>query len=230
MKEQLEKVEEFKGKTLVIHNFYEDIADRVVIKDNRRLFNPLPLNLVFLSGICTSKGVFDVIKASECLSTKGINHTLRIAGKGMDDAFLNAREAERKVISISNKNKVIQYLNLVTGEEKYKLLGKSHVFILPSYCDGEAIPLSIVEAMRMGCVIITSNYRFLPSLVKHNVNGYIVQIKNVDEIVEAIIDIYNNPTKFERISNYNINYAMKNYSQSNFELNIIKLFTNDYSI
>jgi len=230
MKNQLDDYEQFKGKTLVINNFYEDIPDKIKIKDNKNLFNPFPLNLVYLSGICSSKGVFDVIKASKYLSIKNVNHTLHIAGKGIDDEFLNAKEAESKVISLTQKSKEIKYLNLVTGVEKYNLLGKCHVFLLPSYYNSEAIPLSIIEAMRMGCVIITSNYKFLPSLVKHNVNGYIVQIKNVDEIVEAILDIYNNPSKFKRISNFNKNYAMKNYSEESFKQNIIKLFSNDNSI
>ena len=52
----------------------------------------------------------------------------------------------------------------------------------------------------------------------------------MDEIVEAILDIYNNPSKFKRISNFNKNYAMKNYSEESFKQNIIKLFSNDNSI
>ncbi len=230
MKDQVRDIDKSGEKISVISNYYGDIAGLSDIDINKSEYNPGPIRLVYLSSICESKGIFDVIKASKKLASLKIKHTLKIAGMGIDDSVSNAAYSMNRLQKNVANNEAISYLGLVTGLEKYELLSRSHIFILPSYYSSEAIPLSIIEAMRMGCVIITTNFRYLPDLVKNNINGYLVRVKNSTDIVNIVMDIFNDKDQFEIISKYNISYAKKYYSEDRYRLNIIKQVSNDCSI
>jgi len=70
----------------------------------------------------------------------------------------------------------ITYHGVVTGNEKYELLKQSDIFILLTRYPREGQPISILEAMGNGMMIIATNYAGIPDVAKNGVNGVIISV------------------------------------------------------
>lgn len=66
------------------------------------------------------------------------------------------------------------------------ILSAADIFILPSLWEG--LPIGLLEAMRMGKAVIASNVDGTCEVIRHKVNGYLVNIDNLqNELCEAIL-------------------------------------------
>lgn len=124
----------------------------------------------------------------------------------------------------------IQFLGGISDEKLiYKEYSNAHVFILLSTREG--MPLSIMEAMANGCVIISTNVGGISYDVKEGQNGYLIN-NDLDEkgIWEQAIALLQNINAdrnlLQIISHNNYAYATKYFSRSNFEKNYQALFNN----
>jgi glycosyltransferase involved in cell wall biosynthesis len=190
----------------VVQNFYDkELDEKLVEKDKDKI------NLVYLSNIISSKGIFELIDAFEKLSKKYENIYLRIAGGFMSDELMDIKEVKKKfTLKIKNNNRII-YLGKVFGKEKVKLLQQSNIFVLPTYYKSEAFPISIIEAMRCGNAIVATKYKYLPEVVKSK-NGILVKAKSVDSLVYGIYTLLEDHNLLENMQEYNKKEAQENYS------------------
>ncbi|CAB1220523.1 glycosyltransferase family 4 protein [Acinetobacter bouvetii] len=63
-------------------------------------------------------------------------------------------------------------------------IAASSVYVLPSYREGT--PRTVLEAMAMGRAIITTDAPGCRETVTHGVNGYLVAVKSVDDLVSSM--------------------------------------------
>ena len=71
------------------------------------------------------------------------------------------------------------------------------VFVLPSLNEGMGKVL--VEAMAMGKPLIASDVGGIPDLVVQGENGLLVPPANSEALAQAVLDLYENPDKRERM-------------------------------
>ena len=88
---------------------------------------------------------------------------------------------------------------IITGnvprEEAESIISAANVFLLPSR--GEGCPMTLLEAMRVGCIPIVSNaHHGSVELIKKSQAGYITKQGNSKEIVSLITDIICNHYKY----------------------------------
>lgn len=208
----------------VIPNFYDSILD-VKIEDKL----DSKINLLYLSNIISSKGIFELINAFEYLSKKNENIYLNIAGGFISDNDMNMKEIEIKFRSLIKDNNRIKYFGKVFGEDKIKLLQKSDIFVLPTYYKSEAFPISIIEAMACGNVIVTTKYKYLPEVVTSK-NGILVEPKSIDSLVVAIENLFKNKANLKEIQKSNKIEAFNKYSFEKYIKNLNRVvFLNDIS-
>lgn len=115
---------------------------------------------------------------------------------------------------INSHDSRIKALGPVSREEAKRIMANANIFLLPSR--GEGCPISLLEAMRGGCIPIISDAKHGSlDLIMNEKNGFVVKQNSVSEIVERITEIINAP--------YDYNYI---YDAS------IKKFTDDlqYSV
>ena len=190
----------------VVTNFYDrDLNEQLEKKDTKTT------NLLYLSNIMKSKGIFELIDAFEELCKKYDNIYLSIAGGFIADEYMSIEEVKEEFNNKIEHNKKINYVGKVFGKEKIKLLQKSDIFLLPSYYKSEAFPISIIEAMRCENAIVTTNYKYLPEVVSVE-NGILVEIKSVESLINAIESLLNDKVKLQTIQKYNAKYAKEKYS------------------
>ncbi|MBL1274663.1 MAG: glycosyltransferase [Ectothiorhodospiraceae bacterium] len=204
----------------VIPNYFPNVPSSCKIN---RDYNSSVISLIYLSSIVKTKGIFDVVSAVEKLIETGYKVKLTIAGGFVGDAEMSAASVEKSFFDAINSRGYVEYVGIVNEEKKYQLLGQNHIFILPTYYISEAVPLSIIEAMRMGCCIITTNYKYLPLMVKNRVNGMLVCIKSPTDIGRKIEILIKDRKFLEIISKKNIKEATKKYSEHCYQ-NAIRKF------
>lgn len=66
------------------------------------------------------------------------------------------------------------------------------VYVLPSYREGT--PRTVLEAMAMGRAVITTDAAGCRETVTHEQNGYLVEVKSVDALVDAMEKLIQDPT------------------------------------
>ena len=86
------------------------------------------------------------------------------------------------LIKKMHERRIITYYGEVEDVRPY--LVESSVFILPSYHEG--LPRSTLEAMSTGRAIITSDAPGCRDTVEEGVNGFLVEVTNVEHLVEKI--------------------------------------------
>lgn len=154
--------------------------------------------ITFLSSLMRSKGVIDfVLAAVHCLEEMP-ELEFAIAGEWWNEdptvqpetlGALDSRYLER-----------IHLLGLVTGKQKWELLFKSDVFVLPTYYAYEGQPTVIIEAMAAGCAIISTTHSAIPELVAHGTTGLLVPPRSPRALAGAILRLVNSSVEFSTMA------------------------------
>jgi len=191
------------------------------------------LNILYMSNLIESKGYFDILEAVNILVNefkicnirvdfcgKFMNHEDNISFNTIDEYIFNFKD----YISRNNLSSFINYHEVVKGELKDLLFQNCDIFILPTYYSTEAQPLSILEALSYGKIVITTNHRGIPDMVINEYNGLIVESKSPRSIANAILKITNDKSLQDKLSINAIHHVINNFSFDKFEKNIINLF------
>jgi len=193
----------------VLPNVYDPALDQ--FDDSEKVKNDEYFEILYLSNLMRTKGIIEVVDAFLLFAEKQKNVRLNIAGTFVNDAECSAQEIKdifnERIKGADN----IVYHGVVKGEAKSKLLYASDVFVLPSYYVAEAFPLSIVEAMRAGCAVITTRFNYLEEVVSSE-NGVLVAIRDVNALVGAFDYLVKNPAMLKVIQANNIAEAKNKYS------------------
>ena len=96
--------------------------------------------------------------------------------------------------------KMIEHYNLTNRvfllgyvDNVYKILNKSHCFILSSIW--EFFPISVLEAMSMSLPIIASDVGGMEDLIDHGENGFLCPVNNKEKFLENMIHLMKNKEK-----------------------------------
>jgi glycosyltransferase involved in cell wall biosynthesis len=93
-----------------------------------------------------------------------------------------------KVKKIIKTNNSIRQIGYVSNLEKLVLLKNANLFVFPSFYEGFGLPP--LEAMTMGCPVLTSNTSALPEVCKDA--ALYVNPNNLVDIIEGILELVNN--------------------------------------
>lgn len=199
------------NKIFIVENFaQDDLVQNVEIYKSKD-----KLRLLYLSNLMEEKGIIDFLDSLILLKNEGIPFVADIAGKIEDESeFI-----------INNKFKelqeVIRYHGVVSGQNKINLLEKSNVFILPTYYRMEGQPISLIEAMATGNIIVTTNFSGIPDIISKE-NGYFVKSKDPESIYNALININKDlATEVDKFNNTNIKYVKSHFTEAKFASKIL---------
>lgn len=92
----------------------------------------------------------------------------------------------------------------VSGDAKLDFLGNSHFFLLPTNFTFEGQPISIIEALAFGLVVITTPHRTIPEMIEGGGAGELVPFGKPEEIARVIESYIRAPEKFESMSRASI--------------------------
>ncbi len=200
----------------VLYNFVENyLFPTKEIIENKT--DDSELKILFLSNLMEGKGIFEFLDAMQILEEKGIKYKAKIAGS-ID------KKNKEKIENYFKKLKYTAYCGVVHGEEKKNLLLWANVFTLPTYYNMEGQPISILEAMATGNIIITTKHAGIPDIFKDTINGFYVDKQNSESIADKLQYIVQNYETCNKIKQVNFLEAQKKYTVRNFIENITHIF------
>ncbi|WP_180173788.1 glycosyltransferase family 4 protein [Acinetobacter sp. YH01024] len=88
-------------------------------------------------------------------------------------------------------------------------ISQSSVYVLPSYREGT--PRTVLEAMAMGRAIITTDAPGCRETVSHGVNGYLVGVKSIDDLVQCMQYFIEDPKLIEYMGQRSREIALNKY-------------------
>ncbi len=139
--------------------------------------NAEPL-LIFLGRFHESKGLQETIDAARILSNEGYRFRFDAYGEGPQrEAFLSGMRS-----ALGDR---FHYGGIVAGDEKWQRLAAADIFVLPSRY-GEGLPMAMLEAMAVGCVVVVADVASVITVVTDGVNGYVVEPKRADQLVSRL--------------------------------------------
>jgi len=139
------------------------------------------VKILYLSNLLASKGVENVFKATEILHQNTNNRfSIDFIGEWHNE------QTKATCLSIKEKNQLPIRIHTSKGVlEKFQYLADADVFVFPPK-EPEGHPWSIVEAMAAGLPVISTNQGAIIESVINEVNGFIVEPNNPQQIAEKL--------------------------------------------
>jgi colanic acid/amylovoran biosynthesis glycosyltransferase len=101
-------------------------------------------------------------------------------------------ESDLRRAASGSPNK-INFLGKRSHDQVFDELNKADVFLLPSVVasngDMEGIPVSLMEAMASGAIVVATRHSGIPELVTHGVTGFLVEERSASAIAKALTAI-----------------------------------------
>jgi glycosyltransferase involved in cell wall biosynthesis len=174
--------------------------------------------LIFLSNLIVSKGVYILIEALKILHQKQINFKCNFIGACSYDVRMDSFNDKIKEADLGEK---VNYLGALFGYDKEKILINSDVFIYPTYED--AFPLVLLEAQSFSLPIVATNEGAIPEIIDDGINGFIVEKRNPHILAEKIEILINNERLRNQFGDEGRKKYINNYTLEIFETNLNKI-------
>jgi len=158
------------------------------------------LTVVFLNRLVKMKGPERAIEVFKFIVDKDKNAKLIFIGRG-DKGYENTLRQLTKKLNI---RKNVMFKGFVSTEDKFKILGKSHVLINTSYKEGWG--LVNIEANRVGTPTIGFKVKGNTTTIKDGISGYLFDENDYEKMANKIIELKHNKqirqTAFESSKQY----------------------------
>ena len=128
---------------------------------------------------------------------------LKIVGRGQQEEELRKRNKK-----LENKN--VQLVGFKDGVELKRIIVNSRFSILPSVWY-ENFPNCILESFVSGKAVVASNIGGIPESIKDGYNGYLFKPGDVENLVEKINKLWNNPSLCRKMERNAREYVEKNF-------------------
>lgn len=170
----LRSIQNLKDKVCIAPNFIDVPLDiQVKPKKYKRI--------AFIGNLIKSKGLFEVIYA---VKNPNCDIVLDIVGPGRQEVV-----DEMMQLIGDDLNKKIFVHGRMNNKEVIRFMNEIDIIALPSFYHSEAFPISILEAMSLGKMVISTRRAAIPDMltdIDGNACGYFVREHSADDIVEGI--------------------------------------------
>lgn len=139
-------------------------------------------HVAFIANLIPSKGLFELIEAVVRINRDDLR--LSVVGTGTDDVIEKAH-----LLAGDRLGKTINFLGRLPNEEAIEFIKTVDILALPTYYPWEAFPISILEAMSLGKLVISTSRAAIKDMLTAldgQMCGILVREKSVNDIVDAI--------------------------------------------
>lgn len=176
-----------KGKTFPVVNGISDLSADQLEESNkiRREAPAKKYRFVSVGSIGGRKGHREVIEAVHNMKSE-----LR---KEVQVLFVGTGSEVEKMKDLVSKYKlqdVIKFVGVVPNDEVYKYQAMSNISILISKLEG--LPLALLEGLRSGLAIISTNVSGIPEVVHNGENGVLINYSQ-----EELNEVFDNLDKYD---------------------------------
>jgi len=146
--------------------------------------------ILFIGRLVEKKGTINLINAFPKVLEKRPSAKLLIAGSGHELELLQS------VVKTKNLTHQVRFLGNVAHNQLPKLINQAKTVVLPFIVannnDQEGLGLTTIEAMGCEKAVIVGDVPAVHDVIKHKVNGLIVNGKDSNDIANKIIEVLSN--------------------------------------
>lgn len=162
-------------------------------------YNLPPKYILYVGDINWNKNVIGLIKAFDTLKDKHIH--LVLVGKVFgDQPNIPEYHQIQQAIKLSHKPSQIMRIGFVPTHHLSVLYAKATLYVQPSWYEGFGLP--ILEAMKFGCPVLSSNKGSLPE-----VGGDAVEYCDPSDLSRALIGLLKKPSRLKQLKEQGIQRA-----------------------
>jgi colanic acid/amylovoran biosynthesis glycosyltransferase len=169
-------------KKIVVHRMGVDMNKFIFTPNKHKKGNKI--HLLSVCRLIEKKGINYSIQAVAKVLKKYPEIKYKIVGDG---PLRNDLEA---LINERNVNNNIKILGYRQQEEIVKLMSSSDLFLAPSITtedgDQEGIPVTIMEALAQGLIVLSTKHSGIPELIKDGETGILVPERDIDALAKKI--------------------------------------------
>lgn len=173
--------------------------------------------IAFVGNLIPDKGLLELVEAAKITGVR-----LDIIGPGLDWVVEKIKEIAGECL-----NKKIYIHGRLSNEDAVKFMKSIDILALPTYYQSEAFPISILEAMSLSKLVISTNRAAIPDMLTGNNGeqcGLLVKERNVSDIVNSINWCRDNKEKADEICKNAYLKVSQNYNKDN----IFNLYNENY--
>ncbi len=198
-------------KVVVIHNGLEDAHVPEIETDGLKD----EFKIGFLGRVSYEKGIIFLLDAFRKLEKEHPKARMVIAGKGDALGQIN------KTIGEYGLNEKINLVGYYDGDVS-TLLSSFDVYVFPSLHEG--LPYSILEAMRGGLAIVSTDVGGIPELIRDGLEGILVPPGSADGLAAAIEKLIKDPELRKALGENARDRFVKMYTLESMQREVKELF------
>lgn len=172
---------QLKGKTCLVVNAIDDFTDeqKEVVNKIKEETPEYKYRMVSLGSVQRRKGQYTIVMAMSRLDDAILQNVhLTIVGEGPDKVVIEG--------ILDNNPKLKEHIELagaVKNTDVYTKLAPANIMVLMS--ENEGLPISLIEGLRSGLALISTNVSGIPELIDEGENGFLLE-PNVDQLTDLL--------------------------------------------
>ena len=186
----LDKKYKVREKTVIIPNFVSIPHNADLIKQKKK--NSSFVTIVFPGGCSTAKYPELVVKIVDKLLSTSLNY--KFYWLGNTRCPLHRFSIVNKVPDLFSADKRLIFTGKIEHDKSLDIIQSADVFLFPSRREG--CPISLLEAMCVGCIPIVSDFDNANKEIVNESGGYIIPHKDVCQFVSRVEKIIENKEKY----------------------------------
>ena len=188
-----------------IHHFSPISRDSVRSLQRNLCLNDTNFVFCFIGRVVKDKGINELIEAFKKLDNIYTNTKLLLVGPF--ESNLDPISSDSTELIKSSKN--IIHTGFVDDVRPY--LGLSDVFVFPSYREG--FPNVVMQAGAMGLPSIVTDINGCNEIIEDGINGLVIPPKDSDSLYNAMVDLYQNKEKRNKMASVAREMIVTRYDQ-----------------
>lgn len=204
------------SKINVVNNCVDDefFFEESIIREKINTISEKEILVVtYLSNMVESKGYKLLLEAAIGLSQFRGHLKIKFAGKFPDETSI---EWFYEFIRKNTLEDMVEWVGIVSGEDKVNLLYSSDIFVLPTRYPQEGQPISMIEAMAAAMPVISTDQGGILDVIEDDINGFILKNRTSDEIANSIIRLYNDRKLLSKIAGNNYRKVQEQFREANY--------------
>lgn len=189
--------------SVVVNGSGVNVTDFNVLPFPVNAQNKPKLSFLLIARLLGDKGAREYAEAAKLIKQQHPEVEFHLVG-WIDENPSAIRQQELDQWVASN---ILKYWGKLTDVRP--AIAESSVYVLPSYREGT--PRTVLEAMAMGRAIITTDAPGCRETVIQGENGFLVEVKSVTSLVDAMQEFINKPELIEQMGQRSREIALNKY-------------------
>ncbi len=190
------------------------VDDRMLESFNIESRQGIVNNILYLTRIEKTKGVFEALDVFKLLSKRYPSLVYTVVGSG---------SVLEEAIKYSKNNNIpnLSFTGALTGVNLVNAYKSADLYLFTSHYEG--MPTTVLEAMAFGLPVVTSDVGGLKDFFENGKMGEMIGSLSPDDFVNSISKYVSDPKLSKNTSIYNHNYAIRHFMASKVAASIEKI-------